>query len=297
MRLPIFTFQQLRVFVSVAQEGSVTRAASQLGLSQPAASQAIRELERRVESELFERERNRLVLTFRGDQLLRRALALLEDAVGAEEELLGPPNVLVGDLDIGASTTIGNYILPELLVTYCKQHPHVRPRITIRHTRPLVEAVVAREVPFAFIEGRANHRDLKFTRFLLDELLVVCRAGHGWLDGPQRLDILNEQPFISREQGAGTRQIIEDQLEKSGVRLDAAIELGNTEALKTAVSAGLGFAILPRAAVRRELADGTLGAVDVVGLKLRRWLHTIVRKDRAIAPPTQALLRQLDIPH
>ena len=128
MRLPIFTFQQLRVFVSVAQEGSVTRAATLLGLSQPAASQAIRELERRVEAELFERERNRLVLTFRGEQFLQRALTLLEDAVSAEEQLLGPPDVLVGDLDIGASTTIGNYILPELLVTYCKKHPHVRPR-------------------------------------------------------------------------------------------------------------------------------------------------------------------------
>ena len=153
---PPFSFQQLRVFVAVSKRLSVTRAAVSLGMSQPAASQALRELERRLGERLFEREKNRLRLTWQGEQLLGPAIDVLETAADMTRVVSHRGDALAGVLSMGASTTIGNHLLPAWLASFRRRHPAVRIQADVTDTAELFQRVLARDLPFALVEGRVH---------------------------------------------------------------------------------------------------------------------------------------------
>ncbi|GMV39179.1 MAG: transcriptional regulator [Myxococcales bacterium] len=281
-----FTLQQLQVFAAVASAGTVTAAARTLYLTQPAATQSIRELERRLGVPLFERVRNRLVLTPEGETFLGRALDLLElagEAAASVREALG------GTLRLGASTTIGNYLLPEPLGAFVGQHPAVRVELSVDNSRRIVAGVLAQETPSALIEGPCSHPDIVMERLLPDELVIVCHPAHAWAG---RDDVapgaLAEGRFILREPGSGTRDVIEEVLGRHELRLQSGLVFGHTEAIKTAVEAGLGVSILSLAACRREVRAGLLAVARMDGITLDRWFHAIRLRGRRVPPLFQA---------
>jgi len=294
VELPPFTFQQLRVFVGVARALSVTRAADSLGISQPAASQAVRELERRIGVTLFEREKNRLRLTYHGEQFFGPALEMLEEAVRTGAALTKPEGLMAGELSFGASTTISNYIMPDVLRRFRVAQPKMRIRLTIAHTTTLVDAVLVRDLPLALVEGRVHHPDLVVTPYAKDQLVVVCPPDHEWVDqGAVTAAELVAAPFIARERGSGTRVIIEDRFKAAGKYLTGTVELGNTEAIKNAIMCGLGVSIMSRQAVIREVDAGLLATVHVTDVELTRDFQTVQRTDRRLSPVLAFLLGQI----
>lgn len=287
-----FTLQQLQVFAAVASAGSVTGAARGLHVTQPAATQAVRELERRLGVPLFERVRNRLVLTPEGETFLGRALDLLELAGEAIASLRD--GQLGGTLRMGASTTIGNYLLPEPLGAFVGEHPAVRVELTVDNSRRIIEGVLAQDTPSALIEGPCAHPDIVMERLLPDELVIVCHPAHAWAgrdDVPRQA--IAEGRFILREPGSGTRDVIEAVLGQHDVRLASNLVLGHTEAIKTAVEAGLGVSILSLAACRREVRAGLLAVARVEGVRLDRWFHAIRLRGRRVPPLFRAFREQL----
>jgi DNA-binding transcriptional LysR family regulator len=292
--LPPFTFQQLRIFVGVARELSVTRAASALGISQPAASQAVRELERRLDTTLFEREKNRLRLTYHGDLFFGPALQMLEEASRVGHALTQPKGRLAGELNFGASTTIGNYIMPEPLQRFRQAQPDVRIRMTIAHTATVVDRVLARDLPLGLVEGRVHHPDLVATPYAQDQLVVVCRPDHAWASrGEATGQEVVDAPFIARERGSGTRVIIEDRFRSAGFYLTSMVELGNTESIKDAVMRGLGISIMSSKAVVREVDAGLLSTLLLTDVPLTRSFQTVRRTDRRLSPVLETFLNLL----
>ena len=284
-----FTLQQLQVFTAVAGTGSITQAARSLHLTQPAASLAVKELERRLSVDLFERVRNRLLLTPEGEVFRARALDILEIAAEAAEEMAH--GELGGTLRIGASTTIGNYILPELLGEFLGGHPSARVELSVDNSLRIIEGVLSQNTPTAFIEGPCAHPDLRMERFLADELVVLCPPDHPWARLQSiSIDQLAGERFILREPGSGTRDVIIQALESVDVRLRTDLELGHTEAIKTAVGAGLGATILSRVACEREIRAGVLAEVRVEGLRIDRWFHRIRLAARRESPLMRAFI-------
>lgn len=290
-----FTLQQLQVFTAVAGAGSVTAAARALHMTQPAATQAIRELERRLGVPLFERVRNRLVLTPEGEGFLGRALDLVELAGEAAREVAH--GRLGGTLRLGASTTIGNYTLPRPLGMFLAEHPALRIELSVDNSSRIVEAVVAQDLPVALIEGPCTHPDVVLERFLPDELVLVCHPGHPWAgrDDVPPTELLRAR-FILREPGSGTRDVVEEVLGRHGVRLESDLLLGHTEAIKTAVEAGLGVSLLSRAACEAEVRAGVLATARIRGVRVDRWFHVVRRRGRRVAPAFAALRAWLDGP-
>ena len=287
-----FTLQQLQVFTAVASAGSVTGAARALHMTQPAATQAVRELERRLGVPLFERVRNRLVLTPEGEAFRGRALDIVELAGEAAREVVH--GRLGGTLRLGASTTIGNYILPRPLGVFLAEHPGLRVELVVDNSRRVIEAITAQELPVALIEGPCTHPDVTMERFRPDELVLVCHPQHPWAgrDDIPPAELLQAR-FILREPGSGTRDVVEEVLARHGVRLESDLVLGHTEAIKTAVEAGMGVSLLSRAACEAEQRAGVLATARIAGVRVDRWFHVVRLRGRRVAPAFAALREHL----
>ncbi len=272
---PPFTLQHLRILLAVASQGSVTRAAESLALTQPAVSQGLKELERRLGVTLL--ERGAFELTDAGRAFLPAARDVLEAAERAVEAAASP--TVAGSLTLAASTTIGNYLLPTRLGDFASRYPAVELQLLVGNTSDVCDRVAKREVDVGFIEGRCTRPELDATTFATDELVLVSAVG-GPLsgEGPIAASALEGVPFILREAGSGTREVIVDALHAAGARLSCSLCLGNTEAIKTAVAAGLGVSIVSRLAIGRELTAGVLCARPVQGVSLVRPLYRVERR-------------------
>lgn len=273
------TVRQLEVFAAVARLGNVTRGAQRAHLTQPAASMALRQLESTLGAPLFTRVGRGLVLNDRGRALLPRVEAVLAELDEIEELGRGRPATPAGDLLLGCSTTIGNYVMPPLLKAFSDAHPAVDLHLRVGNTQEICAAVRSAAVDGGLIEGEVADARLRVTPWVRDELVVVtapddplaARAHVG-------LDELAGQPWIVREPGSGTRSTVESELAVRGVRLERVRELGPTAAVKGAVASGLGIGCLSRAAVARELATGALAEVRT-DLRVQRWFRIVIRAD------------------
>lgn len=288
-----FTLSQLQIFVAVAQTGSVTAAARQHHLSQPAASQALAELERRVDIPLFERVKRRMVLTPEGEIFVGKATEILEAAHEAHRELHGAGEGVGGTLRLGASTSIGNYVLPGPLCSFYRLFPRAHVNLTVDITDQIVAGLLSGAYPLAFIEGPCQVPGVQVEKFRPDELVVVLPPGHPWAGRDVAWDEIAEKRLIIRSQG-GTREVIERVLETRGLQLIPDLEFGHTEAIKTAVALGEGVSILSRLTCERELAAGVLTEARVEGLRFQRWLYRIRLHGRRTSPLSAAFLRHLD---
>lgn len=263
----------LRIFTSVAEQGGFSRAAAALRLSQPAVSKSVRELEREVGAPLFERGGRTPRLTESGVLLFARARELFAVERSAEEELRVLRGLEGGVLRVGASTTVITYLLPPYLARFRAAHPDVVLKVASANTRDIARALLERRLDVALVEGPVEDARIQVVSWRDDELVVIGPPDHP-LARRRRvaLEELARESFIVRERGSGTRRVAEQALNERGVTLRVGMQLASTEAIKQAVVAGLGLAIVSRAAIADQLALGRLAVIPLRDVSLHRAL-------------------------
>ncbi len=266
---------RLVVFRAVAEQRSFRKAADELYLTQPAVSLQIKALEQDLGVQLFDRSGSSPRLTRAGTVLLDYALRVHKLLAQAEHEIGALDGDQAGRLTLGASTTIAQYVLPRLLGEFCAEHPRVLPALISGNTEHIVEAVKEQRIVLGFIEGPPRSRDMRTEPFLRDELVLIAPASHEWVERPSiACADLAGAPLLMRERGSGSRRIIEIALERQGIKrraLNIEMELDSTEAIKSAVEAGLGVGFVSRWAIAKDLRLGhSFKIVEIKGLRMRR---------------------------
>jgi DNA-binding transcriptional LysR family regulator len=279
----------LAIFHAVAQAGSMTLGAERLDISQPAVSKQVQELERALGVHLFDRIGRGVRLSQVGEILADYARRLFALAHEAEQALADVRAVGRGRLAIGASTTIGTYLLPGLLAEFWRRHPRVELLVEIENTEQVHRRLAELELDVGLTEGFVEDEELDAEVFHKDELVVIAAPGHRLAGNPRvPLSAVREEPFILREPGSGTRAVEERALARLKLPVRVVMALGSTEAIKRVVAEGVGLAIVSRLAVGAECAAGTLAVLPVAGLRLQRPLHLVRRKGRRDGPALQA---------
>jgi len=273
------TLRQLEIFEKVAVNQHVTKASEQLYLSQSAVSMAIADMERITGAPLFERRGRRLILNDRGREILPEVQEVLRRVSGIEQFLSESVGEPVGVLKVGASTTIGNYLLPKIVGEFSARHPKAKVLLYVANTQLIEEAVERGEYDLGLIEGPSHNPSLKASPWIEDELVVISGKKHPFADaGNVTADMLAGADWIIREKGSGTREIFEAAMAAHGIEYNVSMELGHTEAIKKAVEAGMGVGCLSRMAVQRELNNWWLMEIGTP-LDLRRTLYIVTREN------------------
>ncbi len=264
--------KQLAAFCAVVDRRSFSQAAERLGVTQPAVSLQIRALEKRLGTQLFDRSGRRVEPTEAGMRLYRgaqRLLALEEQVVAEVGEAGG--SELAGTLEIGASTGPGGIVLAQLLCEFQASNPELHVVLWVFDTQTIVERVAARELECGVVGAARRHRGVVFEPFMRDEVILACPPEHPFAGRTIAIDELRDARLIVMQEGAGVRQLIEQELQRVGVRLrdlDVRLELGLQESVTSAVRAGHGVTFISRHAVEADLAAGTLAEARVEGLQL-----------------------------
>jgi DNA-binding transcriptional LysR family regulator len=271
--------RQLAAFVAVVERRSFSQAAERLGVTQPAVSLQVRALEKRLGTQLLDRSGRRVEPTEAGLRLYRGAQRLLSLEEQLLDELAGEgEGELGGELQIGASTGPAAIVVPLLLCEFQRAHPGVKISLTVSDTQSVVERVAARELELGIVGAARRHRSVRFEPFFDDEVILACPPGHPFAGRTVSLDELRGENVIVMQEGAGVRQIVEDELRALGKRLrdlDVHLELGLQESVRSAVQAGYGVAFISRSAVEPELAAGALTSAKVEGLDARREISLV----------------------
>jgi DNA-binding transcriptional LysR family regulator len=284
----------LAVFHAIAESGSIRAAAASLHISEPAVSRQLRQLEARHGTTLFDRLPRGMRLTAEGEVLAgyaRRIFALERQAETALAELR---DLEAGHLAVGASTTIGNYLLPELLAAYSDAHPGVQVRLEVGNTEQIQAQLLQGELDVGLTEGFADSRDLRVQSFLSDELVVVA-APHFAEPGavPGSLEGMAALPWVMREPGSGTRAVLERTLAEYGLEPRSVLALASTEAIKRAVAAGAGIAVVSGLTVASELERGELAELRMPPFPLCRPLHLLRARHGAPSRAAAVFLERL----
>jgi DNA-binding transcriptional LysR family regulator len=253
---------------------SFRRAGEELYLTQPAVTLQIKALEEELGVPLFDRTGRQIALTPAGAVLLKYVRQIERLLAVAEQEIAGLRGKVAGELRIGVSTTIAQYVLPRMLGEFHKKNPQVCLMVESGNTEEMVNALREKRIALGLIEGPARRGNVREEPFLDDELVLLVPASHEWAgSGPIQVAQLADAPLLMREQGSGSRRVIEQALEKAGVKLKSlkiALELDSTEAIKSAVEAGLGVGFASRWATYKEAEMGTLHEVEIQGLRILR---------------------------
>lgn len=242
------TLRQLEIFCAIYITGSALAAGDQLGLSQSAVSNGLKQLETQLDVLLFERVGKRLIHNEQGREFYGYALTVLEQTSELEQLFTSER----GNVHIAASSTIGNYLLPPILAQLKTTYPNIHIKLTVANSHEIIEKIANFECDLGFIEGRSQHPNIKVQIWQRDELIWFCAKDTQWLADalqPQSLRELITKPLIMRETGSGSRELLERPLNKHGLALlqvDEIMELGNSEAIKQAVRYDLGIGCLSR---------------------------------------------------
>lgn len=276
---------QLRAFHAVAQMGSISGAARLLRVSQPAVSKQLAELESSVGAPLVDRLPRGVRLTRIGEALENHAARLFGAERAAELELASLTGSGAARFSVGASTTIGSYLVPQVFGALRRLHPELQLSLEIGNTLTIHDLVERDRVDLGLTEGLEAAEALGSEVFSSDELIAVAAPGHAALGhGPLDLSRFLQQPLILRERGSGTREVLESALGERGLRPAPALELGSTEAIKNAVAQGLGIAFVSSLAVELELRTARLARVPLSDFELRRNLHVVELRHRSPSP-------------
>lgn len=284
------TLRQLEAFVAIVQGGTLSAAAEQLCLSKAAVSMSLNELEKQLDCRLFERVRNRLQVNDQG----RHLLPLADDVLHRMQDiqtLFASTAQVQGTLRVGASASIGNYLLPELIAGYRQHYPAVKLEATISNTRSLGQMLGGFALDIALVEGQLSSPDLVCHDWQGDRLLVIAAPDHP-LSGEAGLCLgdLEDQGWLLREQGSGSREQFHRLLGDQLLAWHSVLELNTTEALVNAVACGLGLCLISGLAAERALADGRVRALDVDPPLLRR-LKWVVHREKYQHPALASFIR------
>jgi DNA-binding transcriptional LysR family regulator len=290
--------RQLQAFCEVVERRSFSQAAERLGVTQPAVSLQVRGLEKRLGVQLLDRSGRRVEPTEAGLKLYRSAQRLLQ----LEDEILGEladeaTGELAGTFEIGASTGPGGVVLAQLLCRFAEEHRDLHVALFVFDTQTVVEHVADRKLELGVVGAAPRHRGVEYEPFLRDTVILACPPGHPFAGRTVTLAELRSEQLILMQDGAGVRQLIEEELRDAGVRLrdlDVRLELGLQESVTSAVRGGYGVTFISRSSVENDLAAGTLVEARVAGLELEREILLVRAAGRA---ETRAARAFLDFAH
>ncbi|MCC8172810.1 MAG: LysR family transcriptional regulator [Parabacteroides sp.] len=279
----MFDFR-LKVFQSVAQNRSFTKASKELFISQPAISKHIQELELQYKTPLFERTGNRVRLTKAGELLASHAAEILADYRRLEFEMNLLTRHFSGALALGASTTIAQYILPPILSSFIQKFPEVHVSLINGNSREIEQAVTDDKITLGLVEGNTRLHTLHYTPFMKDELVVVTHSAGKLAELDEiTLEQLCRLPLVLRENGSGTLAVFESELAARRIKLSALnvlLQLGSTESIKRFLENCDCLGVLSVRAVSRELASGKLKVIDVTDFTAKRMFSFVEKQGR-----------------
>jgi LysR family transcriptional regulator, transcriptional activator of the cysJI operon len=274
---------KLKVFCTVAETKSFSKTSEIIHLTQPAVSLQIQAIEEKYETKLFDRSSSTVTLTPAGETLYKYAKEILALYASAEKTIGKQTGIIKGCITIGAGSNIGNYILPSIITEFKAAHPKVKIYLIVGNTKRVIELLGAGNINLGLVEGDAAKQKLHIKKLLSDELSLIVSPEHPWSKRKEvSITDLVKEPFIFREAGSGTRQMIEKILGRHGVTInDMKISsiLGSTEAIKDAVENGLGVSIISRWAARKESKYGTLRLLNLKEEKMVRDFSLIVHRN------------------
>jgi LysR family transcriptional regulator, transcriptional activator of the cysJI operon len=290
---------RVQVFRAVAEQTSFRRAAEQLHISQPSVSQHVQLLEEELGVRLFDRAATGIQITAAGQTLLkfaRQSSRLSQKTLATLARLEGQPG---GKLKLASSTTVAQYLLPRILGSFLKDHPRIQLTVKSGNTEQVTRWVMQGEADLGLIEGPPAQKEVAVEHFLDDHLPLIVPRGHAWAAKQIQVEALKSEPLLMREQGSGTRRVIEQALRRAGLRLGQlhiAMELDSTEAIVSGVEAGLGVGFVSEWAIRKELRLGTLDLAQVLGLEIRRSF-SLIHPAGPIAAGPAAAFRNFALSH
>ena len=274
-----YTLRQLEVFLAVARTGSVSRAGQELGLSQSATSSSLADLERQFDLQLFDRMGKRLRLSARGGALRARAEAVLDSARDLERGF--ESRAVEQRVRVGATLTIGNYVAVPLVARFMRAHPAIALTLDVANTEQVARQAANFEIDVGLVEGEVEHPELETTAWRDDQLVVFCGARHPLAQKRALTDRdLLAADWVVRERGSGTRQAFDRAMRGLLPQLKIALTLGQTEAIKRAVEAGLGLGCVSRIALEDAFARGALKPCRVPHRDFRRQFYFLLHKKK-----------------
>lgn len=287
------TLRQMQIFVAVVDTASTTAAGNMIGLSQSATSGAVNELEHLLGKRLFDRIGKQLLLNEYGRALLPQARSML--AIAAQIER----NTLPQHLKLGASTTIGNYVLPHLLRDYLHIYPDTQFQVKIGNTQDIANAVAKREIDMALIEGHIFNDQLQLTPWIEDELVIVGAPHHPLLRQQPHLTIqqLQQSRWLMREEGSGTRETVDQALLPYIHHFNHTLELGNSEAIKQACAAEIGFSCLSRYVVNDFIEQGKLVIIQTPIPPIKRQFYYLHHQQKMMSDELLTLIQPASFLH
>ncbi len=285
---------KLKIFCTVAETKSFTKTARIVHLSQPAVSLQIQSLEEFFETKLFDKTGKQVSLTPAGKILYEHAVHIMGHYNEVVKEINKLTGMMKGAVAIGASTTLGNYILPRIITDFKRLHPKIKIKLRIGNTERIEDLMHSGFLDFGIVEGKTSRTNTKTEKVISDQLVLIVHPKHTLAKkrSVSVLDLMRE-PFILREQGSGTRQHIEKFLDHNGIKirdLHVALIMGSTESIKAAVEAGTGIAILSRWAVKKEVEDGRLKTVNLREGGINRELTLIYSKKPRLSHADRELI-------
>ncbi|WP_230868391.1 LysR family transcriptional regulator [Iocasia frigidifontis] len=277
----MLSLRQLRIFIFVCKTGSMTKTAEELYMTQPAVSQTILDLEDSLNVRLFDRIKNSLVLTNTGEILLEYSQKIIHLMEETEDVIDRIVNIKQGGLRIGASMTIGTYLLPEILNGFRERFSGVDLPLIVDNTVLIVNKILNNELDLALVEGPINSPDIIVEPYCEDSLSLVCSVEHHWSqrDYIDPAEIEGEK-LIIREEGSGTRDLIQNTFLQHNVLYNIAHTINNFEAIKKAVSANIGISLIPAIGIKKEIKKGELKEIRLEDISFKRLFKLIYHKDK-----------------
>lgn len=270
---------RLKVFYTVANRLSFTKAANELFITQPAISKHIQELEENYKIKLFDRNGSKISLTPAGEVLLEHAKTIFEVYRNIDFDMSTLINQRSGLLRIGASTTISQYIIPPLLARFHQKLQDVKVSLLNGNTEQIESALLKQEIDIGIVEGQSKNKSIKYTEFLKDELVLVCKSSNPLvnLDEVTKVE-LKKMRFLMREQGSGTLEVIEYELKPFDIKvseLQIEMQLGSTESIKSYLMNSNCVAFISIHAIQKELKNNELAILDIKNLMIERFFYII----------------------
>ena len=270
---------RLKVFYTVANRLSFTKAATELFITQPAVSKHIQELEEQYKIKLFDRNGSKISLTKAGELLLKHTKNIFEIYREIDFDLSTLINQQQGTLRLGASTTISQYIIPPLLARFHQKMKDIKVNLLNGNTEQIESALLNKEIEIGIVEGQSKNQSIKYTKFLKDELVLVCNSKNPLVNKEEiTKEDLTKMQFLMREQGSGTLEVIEYALKPFEIKLSqltVEMQLGSTESIKSYLMNSNCVAFISIHAINKELKNNELTVIDVKNLMIERFFYII----------------------
>lgn len=280
------TIRHLRVFITVADLGSMTKAAEELFIAQPSVSQTIKELEDSYNVRLFERLSRKLYITEAGKKLLSYARYIVSLFDEMEQKMR--QSAESSTLKIGTSVTVGTCILSKLYKKFLSNYPNADIKSIVDNTTVIEEMVLKSEIDFGLVEGPLHSKDIIAKPFMDDELILICGREHPFRTRPYvDMEDLSRADFILRERGSGTRELFENFMLTQGITLNIKGTCNNAETIKNVVISNMGVSVISKMIVDRELKNRQLFEVKIDNIEFKRKFHIIYHKNKYISNPIE----------